>query len=792
MSVLARKLRRDVWHAKVTMLAIAAIMTCGVLCFVMMRSLYFDLSTAQDDYYRECRMADFWADLKKAPLQVVERIASIPGVASASGRISFLATVDLPTSVKPLRAQVLSLEAHDGTRHNRILLRRGRSFSADGRAEAILNDAFATANQIEPGDSFSLLLNNRRQEFRVVGTALSSEFVYLLGPGSLVPDPQHFGVVYLQRGYVEEIFDMQGAANSIVGRLTPQAAADPDPVLKQIERVLGPFGGQRPIARKNQMSHLFLDSEIEGLGTFATIAPAIFLTVAALVLNILLSRLAESQRTTIGTLKALGYSRLALFRHYLAFGLVIGLLSGVAGCLLGYLSARGMCEIYQQFFEFPSLHTHFYPRIYLTGLLISSVCAVTGSANGAWRALRLAPAEAMRAKAPPVGGRIFLERLTRLWRTFSFGWKMALRNLIRNRARTSVGIFTAAVGASLLVIGFVSIEATQFLIDFQYRQINRADFDLTLQREAGWEVVQEIGQLPGVEHAEPQLHVSCTLHHRGRERRGGITGLPSRPSMTIPRDATGNRLSIPPAGLLVTSKLAELLDVEEGELVEIRPTTGRRLPFSAPVVAIADSYLGNNVYADIRYLSRQIGEELAINAVQVKSDGSSASQQAFYRRVKQLPALEGISSRQDTIKSLQQALLDSQQTSIAMLIGFAGIIFFGGMLNVSLVSLTERLRELATLRVLGYGKWRIGGLLLRESMVINTLGACAGLPLGWLLYLAMVESYEMDFVRLPIVAPPWVWWSTLLLAATFTIAAQGVVQWRIHRLDWLAGLQVKE
>lgn len=331
MTALNRKLLRELARSWGLLLAIVSIMAVGVTCFVGMQSVYFSLSDARQSYYNQCRMADFWIDLKKAPLAEIEAVAQLPGIREVRPRIQFSVTVDLEEATDPINGLVLSLPNERKPVINDIVLRQGDYFTPRRQNEVIVNDAFARRHKLYPGETIHLLLNNRREELFIVGTAISSEFTYLLGPGSFVPDPEHFGVFYLKRDFAEEVFDMQGAANQIVGRFAPgQESLAADSLLKA-ERMLEPYGVFQTIPLKQQQSNQFIKGEIDQIGMFATIFPTVFLIVAALVLNVLMMRLTRQQRTIIGTLKAIGYTNQQIFLHYLKFGLLVGLVAGVLG-----------------------------------------------------------------------------------------------------------------------------------------------------------------------------------------------------------------------------------------------------------------------------------------------------------------------------------------------------------------------------------------------------------------------------------------------------------------------------
>ncbi|HEV3004382.1 MAG TPA: ABC transporter permease [Pirellulales bacterium] len=790
MKALDRKLVRELRTSGGLLLAITSIMAVGVACYVALGFAYRNLAIAKRNYYAECRMPDFAIEVKKAPLAELAPLARLPGVVEIRPRVQFLATVDLQRVPEPLNGIVLSLPDRREPVLSDIVLRRGGYFSDTRDNEVIVNEAFARRHGLHPGHWVHLLLNDRRQELFIVGTAVSSEFTYLVGPGSITPDPEHLGVFYLKQSFAENVFDFAGATNQVLGRLA--AGVPPDEVLRRAELLLAPYGVFTTIPLRDQPSNRFLSNEIQGLEAFGVINPVIFLSVAALVLNVLMTRLAEQQRVVVGTLKALGYLDRQVFAHFLKFGLCIGLLSGVIGIGLGYWISGAMNGLYRKFFEFPSLETHFYPETAVKGLVVSLACSLVGSVHGARAVLKLSPAEAMRPKPPSRGGAIWLERFGGFWRRLSFGWRMTLRNVFRHRFRSAAGAFAAAMGAALMTNALMLVAATQYMIEFQFQRIQRSDVDLGFKQEHGRDALDETLRLPGVDHAEPVLDVACTFVNGPHTRKSGITGLLPGARLTTPRDAAGRRLRIADTGLTLTRKLAQILHVERGQTIEVRPVKGLREPRTATVVEIADSFMGLAAYADIDFLSRLIGEEQATTGVQLAVASTPQARQGLYRELKRLPALQSVTARADAIANVMETLVKNQRVFIGLLVMFAGVIFFGSVLNSSLVGLAERQREVATLRVLGYTEWQVGGLFLRESLLVNSLGTLLGLPLGYLLNVGITIAYDTDMFRIPVVDPTWICVWTAIIGTVFALLAQAVVQSAIRAMDWLEALQTKE
>ncbi len=790
--VLDRKLVRELFAAKGVLAAIVSIIVVGVMCLVTMAAVYNNLQQARLSYYSQCRMADFGVHLTKVPRSALERVESVPGVSEVRPRIVFDATVDLVDVARPISARVLSLPDEPAPVINNILLRSGGYFTGSRRNEVIINDAFARAHALGAGDRIHLLLNNRRQELHVVGTAISSEFVYLLPPGGLVPNADAYGVFYVPESLAEEVFDFEGACNNIVGLLGPAGRSNPERVLNEIEAVLDEYGVVATTPRARQPSHWFLMNEIAGLKVTAMILPAVFLGVAAMVLNVLMLRMTDQQRTVIGTLKALGYADRALFVHYLKFGVAIGLLGGVLGAALGHVLAGLLAELYTQYFEFPSLVNRPYPLVILMGIGVSVVFSVLGVLRGITRVLRLAPAEAMRPRPPIQGRRVFLEAWQWAWRSIGFRWQMVLRDIFRHRLRTATGMLAAAAGSILLLMTFSMRDAMYEMIDFQFEKVLLSDFDVAFKDARDFSAVHEMRTLPGVDAVEPLFVLGCTLKNGHRSHKGGVTGVTRDARMTVPRNLAGRPVAVPESGLLLTRRLADRLDVRAGDALDIVPVKGDKTPRRVRVAAINDSYLGLVAYADFSWLNHLVGENDAVTSVQLQVDPRLDATDTFYRSLKHLPAVQGVAAIRSQKEQLMNVFVDQMLVSIVIVIVFAAVIFFGSILNSSLISLEERKQQVATFRVLGYSAHDVGMIFLRESLVVNLLGTLLGLPLGYLAALKIGELYSSELFRMPFVIGAASWWSTGILAVLFALVAHLPVQRIINRLNWVETLNIKE
>ncbi len=505
-----------------------------------------------------------------------------------------------------------------------------------------------------------------------------------------------------------------------------------------------------------------------------------------------MTRLAEQQRTTIGTLKALGYSTASLSVHYLKFGVLVGVLGAVLGVVAGFAFTQGMIAVYRQYYEFPQLDNRAVPLVYVAALIIGVLFAMLGTVRGVKAIVRLDPAEAMRAKPPVEGGAIALERFRRLWRALGFRWQMIARNVWRNRWRSVVTMVAAMFGSALMLLAFYFNDALEYLVDHQFDRVLVSDMDLTFKDDRDFGALLEARRLPGVERAEPLFVVACEFRHDHHRKRTAIIGVMPDARLTVPRSKSGDPVPIPATGLAMSRRMAQTLDVRLGDTVTVVPIRGRRDPIEVPITRLTTAFIGMATYADYHFLNGLVGEANAVSQVQLETAPDLGSRLVLYRALKQIPAVQGVSDNEAARENLVRTLIESMRIAMMGLIGFAAAIYFGSILTTSFVALSERQREVATLRVVGYHRRQVGGIFLRESLLVNGAGALLGLPFGIALILLLIRQYDTEVYRMPLVLQPKAFVLTFGLGVGFTLLAHGPVQRAINRLDWLEALNAKE
>ncbi len=790
--VMARKLARDLLQKKGALLALVAIVAAGVGIYVSMAAVYLDLDGARARYYDRYRLADFTVDLKRAPEWTLKSVATLPNVIEVRGRINQAVLLDLKNRVEPIPGAALSMPRDQALTINGVMMRSGIWFSGEDAKEAILEHQFATAVHLKPGDRIKVTLLDKQHELLVVGTAMSPEFVYLIPPGGgLSPDPAAYGVMYLPRKFLQNSGDLDGAYNQLVG-LTRDSSRDAlADTLELIKEELDPYGVTNSTPIHDQASASVLRDELLNIKTTAAIFPVIFLGVAALVLNILMGRIVAQHRGVIGTLRALGYYARDITLHYLGYGVVVGLLGGFAGIAFGWWLQGAMLGIYRDFFAMPGIEPHFHGEIFFIGLAIAVVFALLGAFKGGRRAARLEPAEAMRPPPPEKGGAVLLERLPAFWNRLSFRWRMIFRAIFRNPFRSSVSVIASAVSTGLIVASFSMYDSTYYLMDYHFQKIAHEDRTISLRDPKGVGSASEISGLPTVSLSEAQLAVVCDLRNGPYERRTAVTGLPRNGDLYTPLDRAGRRVVIPNQGMIITRRLGEILNVDVGDQIQLRPLIARRKQVAAPVVGMVDTFLGLSMYCDIHYLSSLLGEYWVGNSFLLSSfPGGSAAD--LMKQIRKRPGVIGIADRKRSLAQMHKTIGQFMASFFAFTVIFAGIIAFGSLLNTALVSLSEREREVGTFRVLGYSSSQVTQIFAGESLVLNGVGIALGLWLGIGVAHLLSMAFNTDLYRFPAI----VYSSRLLFAAVlmvfFVACAQFIVYRMICHLEWLEVLKVKE
>ncbi|HXG47511.1 MAG TPA: ABC transporter permease, partial [Methylomirabilota bacterium] len=595
------KLLRDLSRLKGQTLAVSLVMACGLAMMIMARSLIFSLESTRDRYYEEHRFADVFADLKRAPNLLRPRLAEIPDVAAVETRVTGRLTLDLPGQLEPADGVILSLPDDRPQQLHKLFLRRGRTPEPGRRGEVIVGEAFATVHGLGPGDTVSVLLRGQRETLTIVGVALSPEYVFEARPGETLPDNKRFGVFWMNERELATALDLDGAFNNVIVDVAP--GGDTLAVMAELDRRLANYGAVGAISRRDHPSAVRLNDELTVLRTLAFAFPIVFLSIAAFMTSAVLSRLVRLQREQIAQLKAFGYSGRQVGLHYFQFALVIVTLGTIFGVAGGFWLGDKVVNIYHRFFKFPSLEFHPDYSAIFTAFAISAVSSFAGVFNSVRLAMRLPPAEAMRPE-PPASYRASLAERLGLARRLSPTVRMALRNLERRPWQAFFTAFGLALAAGIPVVPCTFREGVDYLLGFQWDTAQRQNVTVSLFEPASASAVGDLLHLPGVLFGETFRSVPARLRHGHASRKLTVTGLPRDARLHRVLDAREQPIPLPPDGLLVSAKLAEILGAKPGDTVMLEVQEGRRPQLETVIRGLITDYAGVFAYMDKEALHR--------------------------------------------------------------------------------------------------------------------------------------------------------------------------------------------
>jgi putative ABC transport system permease protein len=782
-----RKLWRDLWRLRWQVLAIALLIASGVAVAVMAYSSQEALKTAQESFYRRTRFADVFSVAERAPLSRAADLAKIDGVAAVDVRIMESGLMEVPGLTRPAIARLISLPTEERSGLNRVLLVQGRLPDPASTHEAVALKTFLDAAGVRLGDHLTAVIGGRTFSFKVVGSVLSPEYVYTPSPESFMPDDAHQAVFWAPRPAVEHAAGLSGGFNT--ASLDLAAGVSVASVLKELDRVLAPYGGRMAYAREDQPSHVFLAAELKELQTSATILPPVFLVVAAALVHMVVSRLVDAEREQIGLLKAFGYSDLEAASPYLRIAVAIGLLGAVLGGLSGGALAVAVMEQYRQYFRFPELSPSFHWGAWATASAISILAAVAGGSLAVRRAVGLSPAVAMQPLRPAAYRRGLLDRLTP-GASVDQATRMIVRNIERFPLRAT--LTTAGLAASLaLLVGtqfvFASLDR---VIEHAYYRTQRWSDSLSFGEARSAAALVEVRRLPGVFAGEPVRVVGVRLSANGREERARMTGLDLHARLAQPLDRQGRAIGFQGRGLILSDVLARRLGVQPGGQVHVQVTDGRAPSVTLPVTALAEDYSGDAVYIARHELNRLMADgDLASGAhLQLAPDRRSA----FYRAIERVPQIIAASSRDDTVRNWRTAMVEAFRVSMSFYVGFAGAIAFGVAYNTSRIALSERARDLATLQVLGFERRECAYILLGELALLSLIAIPVGLVAGNGLARGLVAAYSRDELRLPLVLTAQSYAVSLTAFIVAVAIAAVLVGARVWAFDLVAVLKTRE
>jgi putative ABC transport system permease protein len=782
---LRRKLLRDLWRLRYQCLTIALVVGCGIASFVAAVSAAASVKASAEAFYEDAHFADVFAHLKRAPRPVLDRLRTLPGVATVEGRVAGDYRTLIEGSDEPVVLHFVSVGWPEEARLDQTRITVGRQVEPGSSDEIVLSATFAEAWGLLPGATVTAVIEGRLAKLRVVGVAVSPEFVWAAEPRLGLPDPWHFGVAWMDGDALSKAMGLLGGFNDAVIQLT--VGADERETIARVDRVLEPYGGLGAVGRADQASAKLLEQKVAQLRRAARSMPLVFLGIAAFLLHVLLSRIVGTQREQIATLKALGYRTRELTAHFLELALAICALGAVFGWALGAFATKSILVMYARYFRFPAYLFRFDAWTVAAATGVAVVAGVGGTFSAVHRAVSVPAAEAMRPEAPASYAATRFDRLLGLFRPVA---RMVLRDVLRQPWRVLLSAGSIALATAIVAAGSVMGDSIDGVLRVEFEVSHREDVTVHLGEPRPWQAVRDVEHVPGVRYAEGERQVPVRLRAGPRVRTTAIVGLDARSQLHRLLDADERPLQLPVSGLSLSRPLGESLGVRAGDPLEVEVLESDRRTLRVPVAALVDDLLGLAGYMDAGELAHLLGETREADTLLLAVDPLDVD--AVMRRMSALPAVAAVSR-----PSVDRGLIRAEEGDVFVVLQlvlavFAAAIAVGVVYNNARIALEVRSRDLATLRILGFTRGELSAVLLGEQAIQVVLGLIPGLYLGRLMGAASLASVDRELLRIPVFVAPASYVGAACVVLLAALLSALAVRRQADRLDLVAVLKARD
>ena len=775
MRAIHKKLFRDLRSLRGQALSSAILIASGVGLLVSSWSAYRSLLQSRDAYYQSFRFGDVFADVKRAPVELANKISALPGVQAVESRIISDGLILNPEdrAAEPAIGRVVSIPNSGGPILNLIHLRSGRLPTYGDEVEVVAHEGFASANHLRLGDWITVLIEGHEKKVRVVGVGISPEFVVAVSPGIPVPDNRHYGVLWMLRSELERLTSMRDTFNSLSIKLASSQISQ-DALIAEVDEILKPFGGRGAYGRSLQASNMFVEDEIREQRTMAMINPMIFLGVAAFLIHIITSRLIDLQRSQIATLKSIGYSNQDVMLHYLGLLLMISVLGSAAGIGIGRGFGALLSKSYESFFRFPRIDFSLSLSAVTIGLIAGTTPAVLGTWTSLIAAFRLPPAEAMRPPTPRTFRSGWIENLP-FWKNIPVYRRITWRNLVSKPVRLLLIVLGISLATSIVVTSRGWVDMLHFIIETQFQRIQREDISITLIRPVSVSGLQELSNLPGAISVEGYRAVPVRLHYRQRKRELSLLGWPEKPRMRRALRIDLTPIEIPTHGVSLGRFYEHSWGLRQGDLITLELLEGSQKKIEVPIAGFTDDIMGHMISIRIEELWKLLNESPAYNLISLQIDPRRSAE--TYIALKQMPLVAGVRLREALYRGFQSTIGGIIRVVSSVLLVFSLMIALGIIFNSVQSSFSERSWELSSMRILGFHRAWVFSILISEVSVQVLGSLLPGCLMGRGLMQLIMNSIHAERFVFPVIIRP----QSYALAMLTVLLALALSAWLIRR-----------
>lgn len=567
--------------------------------------------------------------------------------------------------------------------------------------------------------------------------------------------------------------------------------------------------------RKQNTGFASYSQDSERIDNIGKVFPAVFFIIAALISLTSMTRMVEEQRTQIGTLKALGYTKNQIAYKYIIYAILATVIGGVIGMIIGFkILPKIIISMYQMMYTIPYIVIEFNVKLSIIGLGLALLCTVGATILSCYKELLTTPATLMRPKAPKAGKRVFLEKITWIWSKLKFTQKVTIRNIFRYKKRVTMTIIGITGCTALMVAGFGLRDSVSNMIPSQYGEVFKYDLTVTLKNETSREdiekSIEEISKLDGISETMAVNMQAVEIIDPSNTQ---------NIQMIIPKDVENlsdfiklkNRKSkeeykLNKDGVILTEKLAELLNVKQGDTIKIKNADDKQA--EVKVAGITTNYLMHYLYISPELYKESFGENIKFNTMigkeetidnktknETKNEEQNEIQDELENKLgKQILENENVTKVSFTSqsKSIFDEVMENMKFVVWILIVSAGLLAFVVLYNLSNVNISERIRELATIKVLGFYDKEVYDYVGRETTILTVIGILLGAVGGYYLNMFIIKTCELDILMFDPRVSIWTYVYATGLTILFTTIVSIVTYFVLKKIDMIESLKSVE
>ncbi|NUC17260.1 ABC transporter permease [Bacillus mycoides] len=780
MKKLHLKLLRDIKESIGQFLAIVLVIAVGTFFYAGLITLSNELSAYTKNYFKEHNLADFNVHYSQITKDEITNMQEIEGINKIEGRYTF----DANQKFKGYKA---TLKIHTVPKNNEINTIAVTSGSIPSKKEEILLDArYGKEHKYKIGDAITINTNQGSFDFVISGFGENVEHAFNIKDPSLVlPDHKTHGVAYIAEERIKEI-----SGNLYYNELIVDAKEghDSNQISKSIENYSKELPYLYQVNKERAVSYSAINVTISNNRLMSTVSPLILFMVAAVTIFLTMSRVIDSQRNQIGIMKALGVKDRSILLHYMGYPVLVGIVGSIVGWLITAITLVPLLgSVIEQTYSLPdfglsiSFYTIFPPIIVSISFGIIA-CYLSGRSI-----LKERAAQALRPKPPKKMKKILIERIPGLWKKLSYGKKLILRNIFLNPKKalaSSVGVIVCVI---LLITAF-GFETSMQSIATQINKVYKYDFKV----EYKGELTSDSVKLPSDVNKYFSLStIPIEFIDFSDEKNASLTVTEKENSLIHFFDNQNNRIALDDMGVLIPKSYADKYKISEGDTIKIKLVAPELKGQSVDIKVskISTQYTNPSFYGTPEYL-KSLGIDFKPTSllVQLNTGANKVNVQNYF---KQDPYVDMVSDKNDIKKSVDNIIQQNNPVFIIFIL-CAVVLSFGAMFTISSINIYERTRELATLKVLGYQKNKINGIIFVENIILTTFAVIIALPISSYMYRLVVKALSSTNQQIP----DKLGFITIALAVVLTflltIVSNLLLRRKVTRIDMIESLKSVE